>query len=87
MLYTSEAKYRDIQTNTGRIDNIALIYQIQTYDLYIFIKLFPKNIYTILTFLKSKVGQLIFNLLKSLFNRNLSLKNLFLISISIFFCY
>ena len=85
MLYTSEAKYRDIQTNTGRIDNIALIYQIQTYDLYIFIKLFPKNIYTIFTFLKSKLGQLIFNLLKSLFNRKLSLKKLFLISISIFY--
>ena len=40
--------------DTGRINNIALIYQIQTYDLYIFIKLFPKNIFTIFIFLNQK---------------------------------
>lgn len=85
MIYTSEAKYRDIQTSTGRINNIALIYQIQTYDLYIFIKLFPKNIFTIFIFFKSKIGQLIFNLLKALNNRSLSLRNFFLILNSIFY--
>ena len=85
MIYTSKAKYRDIQTRTGRISNMALIYQIQTYDLYLFINLFPKNFYTIFTFFKAKVGQLIFNLLKTLFNRSLSLKNFFLIIISIFY--
>ena len=40
MLYTSKAKYKDIQTSSGRINRIQLMYQIETYDLYIFINLF-----------------------------------------------
>ena len=36
MIYTSKAKYKDIQTSSGRISSIELMYQIQTYDLYIF---------------------------------------------------
>ena len=43
MIYTSKAKYRDIQTNSGRISNLELKYQIQVNDLYIFIKLFKIN--------------------------------------------
>ena len=82
MIYTSKAKYRDIQTHFGRINNMALIYQIQTYDLYLFIKLFPKNACTLFTFFKAKFGQLIFNLLKAIFSRNLSFKNFFLIVFS-----
>ena len=38
MIYTSKAKYRDIQTSKGRINRVQLMYQVQSYDLYIFIR-------------------------------------------------
>ena len=63
MIYTSKAKYRDIQTSSGRINNIELMYQIQTYDTYIFLHLFDFTAINILIFIKSRIGHLIFNLL------------------------
>ena len=54
MIYTSKAKYRDIQTNQGRINKIQLMYQIETYDLYIFMNLFDKNIKSLFIYIKSR---------------------------------
>ena len=76
-MYTSKAKYRDIQTKTGRISSLELKYQIQVYDLYIFIKLFkinPKNLYI---FIKSRIGHLLYNIFKLILEKKLSIKNLF----------
>ena len=85
MIYTSKAKYRDIQTNQGRINKIQLMYQIETYDLYIFMNLFDKNIKSLFIYIKSRIGHLFYNLLRLLFKKNLSIK-LYLHSIfSIFY--
>lgn len=85
MIYTSKAKYRDIQTNSGRIDFIPLIFQIEVYDYYIFLKLFDKNLLNILTFLKSRIGHVIYNSLKLIFSGHFSLKDLFLILFSLIY--
>ena len=77
MIYTSKAKYRDIQTSVGRIPLKSLMYQIQTYDLFIFVKLFNMNPLKFLIFLKSRIGHLILNLIKLITKRNFSFKNLF----------
>lgn len=64
MLYTSKAKYKDVQTSNGRINNISLMYQVQAYDYYIFFKLFKFNFVNILIFFKSRIGHLILNILR-----------------------
>ena len=76
MIYTSKAKYRDIQTNSGRISSLELKYQIQVNDLYIFIKLFKINPTNLLIFIKSRVEYLLYNIFK-LTKKELSFKNLF----------
>ena len=85
MMYVSKAKYRDIQTTSGRLNTIDLIYQIQTYDLFIFNKLFSKNIINVFIYLKSRIGQLIYNLLKAYFDKNLSIRNFLLIVFALFY--
>ena len=82
MIYTSRAKYRDVQTNSGRLDFIPLIYQIEVYDYYIFVKLFDKKPSNLLIFLKSRIGHLIYNILKLIFRGKFSLKDLVLILFS-----
>ena len=77
MIYTNKAKYRDIQTKTGRISSLELKYQIQVYDLYIFIKLFKINPTNLLIFIKSRVGHLLYNIFKLTKKKELSFKNLF----------
>ena len=77
MIYTSKAKYRDIQTSIGRIPLKSLMYQIQTYDLFIFLKLFNMNPLKFLIFLKSRMGHLILNLIRLITKKNFSFKNLF----------
>jgi len=77
MIYTSKAKYRDIQTVSGRIDRIPLLYQIQSYDYYIFNKLFKKNIKNIVIFIKSRLGYLIYHLLRLIVKRDTSIANYF----------
>ena len=77
MIYTSKAKYRDIQTNSGRISSLELKYQIQVHDLYIFIKLFKINPTNLLIFIKSRVGHLLYNIFKLTKKNELSIKNLF----------
>jgi len=77
MIYTNKAKYRDVQTESGRISKIALLYQIQTYDLFIFIRLFnisPKNLFI---FIKSRIGHLIYNVSRLILKKNFSLKDYF----------
>ena len=78
MIYTSKAKYRDIQTNSGRISSLELKYQIQVNDLYIFIKLFKINPTNLLIFIKSRVGHLLYNIFKLTKKRNLVLKIYFM---------
>lgn len=74
MIYTSKAKYRDLQTTSGRINKIELMYQIETYDLFIFIRLFKLNLKNILIFIKSRIGHFIYYISSSIFKRRLSLK-------------
>lgn len=74
MIYTSKAKYRDLQTNSGRIKKIELMYQIETYDLYIFIRLFNLNLKNILIFLKSRIGHLIYYFGSSILKKEKSFK-------------
>lgn len=74
MLYTSKAKYRDIQTSSGRVNKIDLMYQIETYDLFIFIRLFDLNFKNIMIYIKSRIGHLIYYIASSLIKRKLSFK-------------
>ena len=74
MIYTSKAKYRDIQTSKGRISRVQLMYQVQSYDLYIFLKLFDKNLKNIFIYFKSRIGYLFYYILRLIFKRNFSLK-------------
>ena len=85
MLYTSKAKYRDIQTAKGRISRVQLMYQVQSYDLYIFLRLFDKNLKNILIYLKSRIGYFLYYFLRLIFKRNFSLKLYFHAILSIFY--
>ena len=77
MIYTSKAKYRDLQTKSGRLKKIELMYQIEASDLYIFIRLFNLNLKNIFIFLKSRIGHLLINLMRLFTKKKLSLRNLF----------
>jgi len=77
MIYTNKAKYRDIQTNSGRISRIALMYQIQVYDLYILLRIFKINPLSILIFIKSRIGHLIYNICSIYIRGNFSVRNFF----------
>ena len=74
MIYTSKAKYRDIQTSSGRINRVNLMYQTQTYDLYIFLRLFDLNFINLLIYLKSRIGHLIYYLSRLIIKKNFSIK-------------
>ena len=74
MIYTSKAKYRDLQTKSGRIKKIELMYQIEAYDLYIFIRLFNLDLKNIFIFLKSRIGHLIYYFGSSILRKEISLK-------------
>ena len=77
MIYTSKAKYRDVQTSIGRIPLVSLMYQIQTYDFFIFIKLFNTNPLNFFIFFKSRLGHLMVNIFRLYTKRTFSFKNLF----------
>ena len=85
MIYTSKAKYKDIQTTSGRINRVQLMYQIETYDLYIFINLFEINIRNLFIYFKSRIGHLIYYLMRLIFNKNTSIKFYFHSVFSIFY--
>ena len=74
MIYTSKAKYRDLQTKSGRLKKIELMYQIEAYDLYIFIRLFNLDLKNIFIFLKSRIGHLIYYFGCSILKKEISLK-------------
>ena len=77
MLYTNKAKYRDVQTEEGRISRKSLMYQVQAYDLYIFLKLFRINPLNLFIFIKSRIGHLIYNVGRLILRKNFSLKDYF----------
>ena len=77
MIYTNKAKYRDIQTNSGRISRIALMYQIQVYDLYILLRIFKINPLSILIFIKSRIGHFLYNICSLYVRGNFSIRNFF----------
>ena len=77
MLYTSKAKYKDVQTSIGRINKIPLMYQIQVYDYFIFYRLFKLNFLNIIVFVKSRIGHLFLNLFRLLNRREVSLLSYF----------
>lgn len=85
MIYTNKAKYRDLQTNIGRISPIALMYQIEAYDLYIFLKFFKINPQNIYIFIKSRIGHLIYNVAKLVYRKDFLIINYFHAVFSIFY--
>ena len=87
MLYTNKAKYRDVQTKEGRISRNALMYQIQAYDLYIFLRLFSINPINLFIFIKSRIGHLIYNVGRLVLRQNFSLKDYFHAVFSIIYPY
>ena len=56
MIYTSKTKYKDIQTSNGRINRVELMYQIQTYDLYIFLRVLKRILRIFLFLLNQELG-------------------------------
>ena len=85
MLYISEAKYRDLQTKSGRLSIIPLLYQVEVYDLYIFLNLFEHNFSNIKIYLVSRIRHLIYNLLRIIFKRQFSIKLFFHVVFSIIY--
>ena len=85
MIYTSKARYKDIQTKSGRLSQIPLMYQIESYDWFIFLKLFKFNTKNLIIFLKSRIGHMIYNLMKSFLKDRFSIKNIYHSIISIFY--
>lgn len=85
MLYTSKARYKDIQTKSGRLSRIPLMYQIESYDWFIFLKLFKFNLKNVLIFFKSRIGHFIYNLMRSFIKERFSLINICHSFFSIFY--
>ena len=64
LFITPFAKYRDVQTDEGRLGLKELIYMAEVYDLYIFQKRFNVTFYNISIYVWSKFGRIIYNVLK-----------------------
>ena len=65
-LFTSSASYTSIITESGRMSNVPLMYMAESYDLYIFHKLFRTNLVNVIVYLTSRIGRLIFYFLKTI---------------------
>ena len=74
LIYTSKAKYTNIDTLEGRLPKIPLTYQLEVNDYFIFLKLFPMSIKNILIFTKSRIGRFFFNFFRAVFKSSCSLK-------------
>ena len=85
MLYTSKPKYRDIQTKLGRLNKVALLYQIQTYDFFIFLNLFKLDIFNLCIFIKSRIGHVFINILKLIIKKEICLINYFHVIYAVFY--
>ena len=64
LFITPNAKYRDIQTQQGRLNLKEQIYMAEVYDAYIFYKIFNPSFKNVMIFIWSKFGRMIFNILK-----------------------
>lgn len=64
LFITPHAKYRDIQTQQGRLKLKEQIYMAEVYDTYIFYKIFNPSFKNVMIFIWSKFGRMIFNILK-----------------------
>lgn len=64
LFITPFAKYRDVQTKDGRLEAKELIYMAEIYDLYIFQKIFNKSLYNVVIYVWSKLGRMLFNIIK-----------------------
>ena len=76
-LFTSSASYTSIITESGRMSNVPLMYMAESYDLYIFHKLFRTNLVNVIVYLTSRIGRLIFYFLKTIKNKPLNAKAYF----------
>ena len=85
MIYTSKAKYRDVQTRSGRLNLIPLIFQIEVYDYYIFLQLFDKSLINLLIFFKSRIGHLLYNIGSLISRRIFTINNFIFVLISFFY--
>lgn len=65
MIYTSEAKYRNIPMDEGRMPITELVYMAEVYDFYIFSALFNRNLSDRMIFFKSRIGRFLFYLAKA----------------------
>lgn len=63
--FLSEAKYEDAQVFAGRMSNVELMYMANVYDLYLFFKLMKRTPKSWFDFWFSKIGRLIYNLLRA----------------------
>ena len=64
-LFTSTAAYESIVTDSGRLTNIPLMYMAESYDLYIFNQLFKPSFGNLVTYFFSRIGRLLFYLLRA----------------------
>lgn len=64
MIYTSNAKYRNIPTDAGRLPLKDLVYMSEVYDFYIFSELFNRNLLDKLIYIKSRIGRILFYILR-----------------------
>jgi glycosyltransferase involved in cell wall biosynthesis len=60
--YNSRAKYKNIQTNSGRLPSEELVFMSEIYDYFVFSKLFDNNIYNNLIYFKSRLGKFLYSL-------------------------
>lgn len=66
MIYTSQARYRNIPTDAGRVPLKELVYMAEVYDLYIFTDLFNGNLIEKLIYMKSRLGRFLFYFLRTI---------------------
>lgn len=87
MIYTSDAKYRNIPTDEGRLPLKELLYMAEAYDIYIFYKLFDRNLFDWIIFIKSKIGRFLFYCARSIKQRKFNGKLLCELSGAFYFCF
>ena len=69
LFMNAKAKYRDVNTAQGRLSFKELIYMAETYDAYIFLKNFKLSFKNVSTYIWSKFGRIIYNILKVLISQ------------------
>ena len=77
MIHTSDAKYRNIPTDEGRLPQKELVYMAEVYDLYVFNNLFNRNLSDKLIYLKSRFFRFVIYFARALRARNFDFSILF----------